>query len=244
MKKKAILLLALALVAACLSGCSYKQELQKSDADYGSRKSGDPKSIGVPSYGAASSNPHQHENAFFEYSSILSNKVSSMNGIAAGTVMLTNKNAYVAILLDWTAVGTTAEGGVTEQNNTGTNEGVYNIDTGTPYGNGRVAASPYNSYYTVNDHHNLSHELKQAIANLIRSEVPMVQEVHISANMEFVNYFNEFAKEAWGGRPLSPWTDLFNTVVQYYFAGGTVMPEPITQPGRVSPQEWQMKRPR
>lgn len=244
MRKKAALLLFLALFAVFPAGCSYTQEFQRSDSDYGSRKSGDPKNTGVQSYGKASSNPNQHHNVFFEYSSALSRKVTALNGIAAANVMVTDKNAYAAIMLDWTAVGTKGSGGVREQNNTGTNEGVYNIDTGTPYGNGRVAASPYNSYFTVNDHHQLSHELKQTIADSIRADLPMVQEVHISANMEFVNYFNEFAKEAWGGRALAPWTDSFNTVVQYYFDGGSVMPKPITQPGRVSPQEWQMVKPR
>ncbi|OBR63197.1 hypothetical protein A7K91_24890 [Paenibacillus oryzae] len=243
MRKKAVLLLLLALFAVFQAGCSYKQEFQRSDSDYGSRKNGDPKNSGVQSYGKASSNPNQHQNVFFEYSSALSKKVTALNGVAAANVMLTDKNAYVAIMLDWTAVGTKSTGGIKEQNNTGTNEGVYNIDSGTPYGNGRVAASPYNSFFTVSDHNQLSHELKQTIADLIRADLPMVQEVHISANMEFVNYFNEFAKEAWGGRSLAPWTDSFNTVVQYYFDGGSVMPKPITQPGRVSPQDWQMVKP-
>ncbi|MNF16963.1 hypothetical protein D3C80_2202330 [compost metagenome] len=55
-----------------------------------------------------------------------------------------------------------------------------------------------------------------------------------------MNYFNEFAKEAWGGRPLAPWIDHFNTVVQYHFAGGKVMPAPLTQPETYTPAEHQI----
>lgn len=238
-------LLLSAAVMCVASGCNYEQLAQRSDSDYGSRQSGDPKTIGAKAYGTLSSNAHQHDNAFFEYSSILSNKVSSLNGVASAIVMLTEKNAYVALMLDWSAVGTTNSGGTEEQNNTGMNGGVYNSDTGSPYRDYRILVSPYNSYFSVNDHHNLSHELKQTVAALIRENVPTVQEVHVSANMEFVNYFNEFAKEAWGGRSLTPWTDLFNTVVQYHFAGGKKMPKPITQqsrPGQYSPYEDQMPR--
>lgn len=241
-----IILLLLSAAALCtVTGCNYEQLVQRSDSDYGSRQSGDPKATGAKGYGALSNHIHQHENTFFEYSSILSNKVSSLNGIASGIVMLTDKNAYVAIMLDWTAVGTTNSQGTEEQNNTGTNGGVYNADNGSPYGDGRVLVSPYNSYFSVNDHHNLSHELKQTIAALIRKHTPSVQEVHISANMEFINYFNEFAKEAWGSRSLTPWIDLFNTVVQYHFAGGKTMPKPITQqdrPWQYSPYEHQIPR--
>jgi len=230
-KRMAFILLTVAVLAV-MPGCNYEQLVQQSDYDYGSRKPGDPKMIGAKAYGSMTGNAHQHDNAFFEYSSILSNKMSSLNGVASSIVMLTDKNAYVALMLDWTAVGTKGSSGTEEQNNTGANTGVYNFDNGSPYGNGRVLVSPYNSYFSVNDHNELSPELKQTAAKLVRNYVPSVQEVHISANMEFVNYFNEYAKEAWGGRSLTPWIDSFNTVVKYHFAGGKVMPEPITNPGQ------------
>ncbi|MGM0884682.1 MAG: hypothetical protein ACQEXQ_27045 [Bacillota bacterium] len=238
-KRMAALLLS-AVVITAAAGCNYEELAQKSDTDYGSRTANDPKMLGGKSYGPMSNNPNQHDNAFFEYSSAISRKVTDLNGIASAIVMLTDKNAYVGLMLDWTAVGTRGTGGKTEQDNTGTNEGVYNHDTGSPYGNSRALVQPYNSYFSVNDINNLSEELKQTVALKVRKMAPAVQEVHISANMELVNYFNEFAKEAWGGRSLMPWIDQFNTVVTYHFAGGKVMPPPITQPGTYSPSESQM----
>lgn len=223
-----------------LTACSYKETAQHTDSDYGSRKSGDPKMQGIKAYGSTSGGPVQHDNTFFEYSSILSNKVSSLNGVANAIVMLSDKNAYAAILLDWTAAGTKSKGGTEEQNNTGSNGGVFNIDSGTPYSSPYSLVTPYNSFFTVEDHMDISHELKQTIANTIRENSPMVQEVHISANMEFNNYFVEFAKEAWAGRSLTPWVDLFNKVIQYEFDGGTERPAPITTQGQYSPQDWQM----
>ncbi|WP_051251504.1 hypothetical protein [Paenibacillus harenae] len=239
-KRMAALLLS-AVVVTAAAGCNYEELAQKSDTDYGSRRANDPKTLSSRSYGPLSNNPNQHDNSFFEYSSAISRKVSDMNGISAAIVMLTDKNAYVGLMLDWSAVGTRGTGGRTEQDNTGTNEGVYNHDNGTPYsGNSRVLVHPYNSYFSVNDMNNISAELKQSVALKVRKMAPNVQEVHISANMELMNYFNEFAKEAWGGRSLMPWIDQFNTVVKYHFAGGKIMPAPITQPGIYSPSEEQM----
>lgn len=239
LKRIAVILLS-TFVLTSAAGCSYEKNAQKSDTDYGSRQLDDPKTLGGKSYGSMSKNPSQHDNSFFEYSSVISRKVTELNGVASAIVMLTDKNAYVGLMLDWTAVGTRSSGGKSEQDNTGTNEGVYNHDTGSPYGNDRVLVSPYNSYFSVNDINDLSPELKQTVALRVRKLAPAVQEVHISANMELVNYFNEFSKEAWGGRSLMPWLDLFNTVVSYHFAGGKVMPAPITQPGTYSPSESQM----
>ncbi|MGO4548269.1 hypothetical protein AB4Z29_26115 [Paenibacillus sp. 2TAB23] len=238
-KRIASLLLSAVLLTAA-TGCNYEELAQHSDTDYGSRQAGDPKMLSGRAYGPVSGNKHQHDNSFFEYSSVISRKVTDLNGIASAIVMLTDKNAYVGLMLDWTAVGTRNSGGRSEQDNTGTNEGVYNHDTGSPSGNSRALVSPYNSYFSVNDINNLSAELKQTVALRVRELAPAVQEVHISANMEFMNYFNEFAKEAWGGRSLMPWIDQFNTVVKYHFAGGKEMPAPITQPGTYSPSESQM----
>ncbi|CAM4109323.1 hypothetical protein L1N85_11745 [Paenibacillus alkaliterrae] len=242
MVKRIAALLLSAVVITAASGCNYEELAQHSDTDYGSRQANDPKMLGGKAYGPMTKDPHQHDNSFFEYSSVISRKVSGINGIASAIVMLTDKNAYVGLMLDWTAVGTRNSGGTREQDNTGTNEGVYNVDTGSPYGNSRALVYPYNSYFSVNDINNISDELKQTVALKVRELAPSVQEVHISANMEFINYFNEFAKEAWGGRSLMLWIDQFNTVVKYHFAGGKVMPPNITQPGTYTPSERQMDR--
>ncbi|QNK59350.1 hypothetical protein [Paenibacillus sp. PAMC21692] len=241
MRRAGFILLSLLLVIA-VSACGYKKSMQHSDSDYGSRKPGDPKMQGLKAYGSTNTDAGQHDNAFFEYSSMLSNKIGSLNGVANGIVMLTDKNAYVAILLDWSAAGTKAKGGTDEQNNTGSNGGVYNADSGSPYSNPYTIVTPYNSFFTVMDHQNLSNELKQTIAKGIREESPMIQEVHISANMEFNNYFVRFASEAWASRSLTPLVDTFNKVVQYEFDGAAERPAPITEPGHYSPQDWQLRK--
>lgn len=225
----AVLAAALAVLPA---GCTaYKNKYESSTYDYGTRKPNDPKMQGPRMFGSQTGDPNQHVNRRVEYSSLLSREVSRINGIAGAIVMLTEKNAYAGIMLDWTATGTIKNGGTSriDQSFGGSGDGVYNNDTGSPYWDNSRMATPYNSYFTVNDPDALSDELKQTIAKRIRGLAPYVQEVHISANMDFVNDLNDYAKEAWGGRSLAPWIDAFNTLVQHQFAGGKTMPTPLRE---------------
>ncbi|GIO13071.1 hypothetical protein J19TS2_26260 [Cohnella xylanilytica] len=218
----------LALVGS-LAACNYTSYYQKSAHDYSSRAKNDPKMTRVRSYGASTGDPKQHENRYFEYSSKLSYDVKALPGVNSAIVMLTDKNAYVAILTDWTATGTKSHGGAAtrEQDNTGTTEGVYNVDTGGTTNVGPRLATPYNSYFTHKDVSDLSSELKQVIGDTVRRGHPRVQEVHISANREFVNQMLEFAKLSWGNKPLAPHTQSFNRLVQYTFANGRDIPLPL-----------------
>jgi hypothetical protein len=225
------LLLALHLA---LSGCNYTSRFQKSNYDYASRATHDPKMTRVRSYGAYTSDPRQHDNRHFEYSSKISRDVDSLPGINTAIVMLTDKNAYVAILTDWSATGTKAHGGADtrEQDNTGTTEGVYNVDNGSSRWDLRQVATPYNSYFTHKDYSDLSTELRQVIGDTVRKAAPRVQEVHISANREFVNQMLEFAKASWIGKPLDPLVPDFNRLVKYTFGLGHEIPVPLHEKKR------------
>ncbi|QMV42996.1 hypothetical protein [Cohnella cholangitidis] len=222
-------LLGIALLLVLMTACNYKSYFQKSANDYASRSANDPKMTGVRSYGSLSGNPKQHDNRYFEYSSALSNKVASLPGVNTALVFLTDKNAYVGILTDWSATGTEARGGPRshEQDNSGTTEGVYNVSTGSSKWDNRQVATPYNSYFTHKDFGDLSTELRQVIGDTIRKDFARAQEVHISANREFVNQSLEYAKAAWLKKPLAPLTTDFNTLVQYTFANGNKVPIPL-----------------
>lgn len=229
-----------------MSGCNYTDYFQKSAYDYGTRKPGDPKMSRITSHGPnsgangrteADGRANRHDNRYFGYSPELSYTVSRLPGVATAIVMLTDRNAYVGLLTDWTATGTKSRGGADtqEQDNTGTTEGVYNIDTGSPNWDNRQLASPYNSYFTHRSVSGLSVELRQVIGDTIRRYRPDVKEVHISANREFVNQLLEYAKAAWSGRPLQPLTPAFNKLVEYTFGGGTEIPLPLYEQNRPNP---------
>ncbi|CAM3683229.1 hypothetical protein COLU111180_02795 [Cohnella lubricantis] len=246
--RHSLILRGIAATVCCLSllgsltACNYVAHYQKSNYDYASRGKNDPKMLRARSYGTLSNNPKQHDNQYFEYSSKASYDVKALPGVNTAIVLFTDKNAYVAILTDWTATGTKSHGGAStrEQDNTGTTEGVYNVDTGGRTPVGPRVATPYNSYFTHKDVSDLSSELKQVIADTVRKDLPLMQEVHISANQEFVNQMLEFAKLAWGGENLQSYTPQFNKLVQYMFSRGNDVPLPLYEAppsGASSPAE-------
>ncbi|MFS0725961.1 hypothetical protein [Paenibacillus sp. 1P07SE] len=227
----AILILLAGATLLAASGCNYTRKVQDSEYDYGSQQADDPKMMGDRMYGPVGDIPDRHRNSHLEFSSHLSRKLSRTQGVAGAVVMLTDKNAYVGLVLDWTAVGTTRSGGKNgyEQNNTGSGKGVYNIDDGSPYWDNRDLVTPYNSYLSVSDHEMLSAELKQTIAVKLRKLSPYVQEVHISANRFFVNELVDYARETWMNRPLQPYLSEFNKLAEYEFGGGTTPPMRLRQ---------------
>jgi hypothetical protein len=212
-----------------LGGCGYKQLVQNSDQNYGTRQKNDPKMLGSRMYGTMSTGASQHQNRFFEYSSQLSREVTRINGIGQAIVMLTDKNAYVGLVLDATATHAVRSGSkvIREQNNGGWMNGVYNNRTGSDKWDNRQLVTPYNAYFSVNDHNELSSKLKQTVAVRVRKLAPAVQEVHITANRDLVNQFVEYSREAWTGHNLAPYVKPFNVLVQKHFAGGDEMPVPL-----------------
>ncbi|SDS39118.1 sporulation lipoprotein, YhcN/YlaJ family [Paenibacillaceae bacterium GAS479] len=227
--RKIVLLGALLILTLLASACGYKKLVQDSDQNYGTRQKNDPKMYGGRMYGKSGSGSGQHNNRFVEFSSHLSREVTNINGIGQGIVMLTDRNAYVGIVLDATATHTLKTGRpiLNEQDNGGWTEGVYNNKTGSDTWNNRQLVTPYNSYFSVNDHNELSSKLKQTIAVRVRKFAPAVQEVHITANRDVVNQFVEYAREAWGGREINRYIKPFNILVQKHFAGGNAMPVPL-----------------
>ncbi|MBW5445475.1 hypothetical protein GE107_05290 [Cohnella sp. CFH 77786] len=219
-----------AVLIGCLSACNYTDYYKKqSGYNYGSRDRDDPKAMMIRSFGAYSADPRQHDNRYFEYSASLSRRIASLPGINTALVFLTDRNAYVGITTDWSGAGTDARGGRGrgDQINSGTMEGVYNVDNGSTQWDNRHAAPLYNSYFTHKDVSDLSSKLRQTVGDEIRRAHPRVSEVHISANREFVNQLVEFAKESWAGRPLAPLTPDFNRLVRYMFGMGKEIPLPL-----------------
>ena len=230
------ILAVLTILVGCLSACNYRGYHQKSSgSDYGSRSLSDPKVMQIRSHGSYTPDPRQHNNRYFEYSNAMSRQVSSLPGIASAMVFLTDRNAYVGIMTDWSATGTQSRGNaLREQQNGGTTKGLYNVDTGSTSSDYRNFAASHNSYFTHKDVADLSSKLRQTIADEVRRGHPRVAEVHISANREYVNQLVEYAKEAWAGKPLTPLLPEFNRLVQYMFGLSPEVPLPLYELPRQS----------
>ncbi|CAN7265569.1 YhcN/YlaJ family sporulation lipoprotein [Paenibacillus sp. LjRoot56] len=169
------------------------------------------------------SGPVTHNNTKLEYSQNLSDQLNNMDGVNTALVMITNQNAYVALMMDSSAIGT--KGLTKETNNQGTNKGFYNDDN--PYDDSLPSNDlnkGYNSYETAVHHDLLSHQFKQAIAEKLRVLKPDLMDVYISANRDFLNKMNSFAQESWKGHSLMPLLTDFNQTVTRVFGTAQSLP--------------------
>lgn len=169
--------------------------------------------------------PVTHNNRKLGYSDFLSTQVMALSGVNSAIVMITDQNAYVAVLIDNSATGT--RGSKRETNNDGTRVGIY--DPGSPgsdYVSPNKLHSGANNYETSQDHRTLSHRFKQRIAEKIRYLNPGLMDVYISANREFLNDMNRYAQESWKGNSLDPYLPEFNHKVASLFGTTQLLPNP------------------
>jgi len=157
-----------------------------------------------------------HKHSRLEMNQFLSDQVTAMSGVNSAIVMLADNTAYVAIIIDSTATGTTSANN--ETNNGGTVRGLYNpARPFNDYADPNMLATGTNSYRTVRNHEQITHLFKQKIAEKVRSLQPTVTDVYISANRDYINILNKLAQEAWKGKDLTPYIPEFDAVSEAIF---------------------------
>jgi len=166
----------------------------------------------------------EHNNTKLEISQPLIELVQAMDGVNSAIVALTDRYAYVAVLLDNAASGTKGSGAKREVDNRGTSLGMYDPIAGNAPRDSNQVATGTNNYETVERPEDLSHAFKQKIADNIRKACPEVQDVFISANRDFVNQMYLYARESWKGQPLDSYLTQFNEMVTKHFGTGPTHP--------------------
>jgi hypothetical protein len=163
-----------------------------------------------------------HNNSQLRYNRDLSMKVGNVPGVAAAIVMLTERNAYAAVLIRNSAHSTWGVNTKRETNNTGTDIGTYDpITFNQAVENWRLATG-VNNYQTVQKHENINSAFKQNIAQTIRAANPTIHNVFISANRDFINQLNAYAIESdWGNASLNGRLNEFNGTVNRMFGIST-----------------------
>ncbi|GIQ67856.1 hypothetical protein DUZ99_03045 [Xylanibacillus composti] len=208
----------LCTAAVLTAGCGhYEQQFRKSDHDMSSRNQNDILTKGDRMYGYQMKGVPHHDNRRMMLSLDTGDEIGRMNGVALAYVMLTDRNAYVGVVTDATATGTTGKRNAIDVNNAGESEGVYDIKDGSSHIDPRKVVTDTNSYYTQPLPSDLSSELKQKIAMKVRELNPQVLEVFITSNRDFVNRLNEYAQMKWTGKSSEGDILDFNHMVKKYF---------------------------
>jgi len=159
-----------------------------------------------------------HNNTKLWYNKALSNKLTNIPGVRAALVMLTERNAYAAILIDNSASGTRGPGSKEETNHTGASLGTYDPHTLNQTVENWRLATGINNYQTVENQEDIASAFKQKIAIALRAANPYIHEVYISANRDFVNQMNAYAIESdWGNKNLNNRLNSFNGTANRLF---------------------------
>ncbi|GAA4878659.1 hypothetical protein GCM10023310_68390 [Paenibacillus vulneris] len=150
-----------------------------------------------------------HLSKTFRFAPELSNQIEKMPGVHQATILLTETNAYVAIILDGHNIDAEAhpemmanpispKGGV---GLFGTNKGNGMMNWGDPAG--------------------LTHAMASRIKGQVLAMEPRLQRVFVSANPNFVQRIRFYVKEYQKGVDLSVYMNEFNTMIQRVFPNDT-----------------------
>jgi hypothetical protein len=159
-----------------------------------------------------------HNNKQLQYSRELSNKLANIPGVRSAIVMLTEVNAYTAILIDNSVTGTRGPKSQEETNHTGASFGTYDPHTLNQAVENWRLATGINNYETIQNQKDIAAPFKQQIATVLRLAKPQIYEVYISANRDFINQLTSYAIESgWGETNSSNHINEFNGTVNRLF---------------------------
>ncbi|NBI30051.1 hypothetical protein [Chengkuizengella marina] len=207
------------IIIAILTSCNYKDEYEKSEENLNERTLNEMSNVKMNQINAKQiDNINAHENTSIRFSPFTAKEIMDIPGVSHSYVILTNRNAYVSLVLDHTATGTFGKGNIHEQDNTGESNGVYNGKTGSPYASPKNLVTDTNSNFTLKDENNISSRLKQKVVMEVKKLNPKVEEIYVSANRAFVNQLNVYAQKTWRGNSLKPYVKEFNESVKVYFS--------------------------
>ncbi|MBD2864108.1 hypothetical protein [Paenibacillus oceani] len=205
----------LAAAVVWISACSYQKHFEAGPSDYGSRTESHERS-GFRTYNTQLKAADHHNNSL-QFTQSTTDAVDDMKGIRSSFVFVTDKNAYVAIVLDKTATGTKGKGTILFSDRTIASPGVDDhSDVSYVLPKGDVVMDKY-SFDTIPNPQDLSSELVKELSALVRQHHPNITNVFISANQQFINRMSTYALEVWKGGSLQPYVADFNSLVKDHF---------------------------
>ncbi|WP_179232648.1 YhcN/YlaJ family sporulation lipoprotein [Paenibacillus rigui] len=149
---------------------------------------------------------NHHLSKTFRFAPEISNHLDQLPGVSEAQVLITNTNAYVALVMDGHQVDTEAHPDMMAHQITpkggiglfGTDKGANRINWSEPGG--------------------LTYSLSSRITGqVLNMTQPAVQKVFVSANPNFVQRIRFYAKEAQNGVDVSAYMNEFNTMIQRVF---------------------------
>lgn len=146
----------------------------------------------MPRQNQGAGNLKMHRNTRVEMSEEIAEQVADLSEVARANVLLTDENAYIAVVLANNAEQQTEK----------------NV-------NKRNRADGMNRMFNQTDE--VTDQIKDKIANEVKSVNPDVNNVFVSANPDFMERMNGFVDQVQDGRPIRGFINEFNTLVERIF---------------------------
>lgn len=200
------------IITCTVAACSnpYKEKFDHSESDLGQRDESDLRAAGEDrAYGYTLQGKDHHNNTKMHLSLDTGTKLAGMQGIHIAHVLVTDANAYVAVVLDASAIGTLESG--TPHSMIGGNR------DGRPFQKDGELKTEIDAPFTTPNEADISTRLKQKIALKVRELNPHVNEVFISANEEFNTLMGRYRRLQWMGESLDSHVSEFNNLIPTFF---------------------------
>ncbi len=143
-----------------------------------------------------------HNNTRMDVDERIAEAVAELGEVDTATVLMTDKNAYVAVMLD--------NGGMTANRADG-------VNTRSANNNGRVNTRQELAQEGDNLTDDLTPDLKRKIADRVKQEAPHIRNVYVSANADFVGTMRGYGEQVRNGQPLRGALIEFNRMVERVF---------------------------
>lgn len=153
-----------------------------------------------------------HNNTRMDIDEQIAQAVADLGEVDTATVLVTDKNAYVAVMLD------NGNGnGMGNGNGIGSDMRSMNINTRSAKNNGKVNTRQDLLNEGDNMTDDLTPDLKRRIADTVKKQAPHIRNVYVSANPDFVGTMRGYGDQVSNGRPLRGALIEFNRMVERVF---------------------------
>lgn len=140
-------------------------------------------------------NAGMHTNTRMEQSEELAEQITNIDHVERAMVFLTDRNAYVGVVLEEGTDWSTSDDTQFQGNNDGSD-----MDAGKPE--------------TADQ---LPRDIKREISQQVKTMKPEITNVFVSANPDFINRLDDYVTALDEGRPVSGMIDEFNEMVERIF---------------------------
>lgn len=198
--KKILMFPTALLISLALMGCNTNKE----ETNNGDKNGTGDNAVEENNGDVADEGTDTNTDGNLEIAEEAANQVAELDEVESATVIVTDRNAYAAVVLNNNTAGDNAEDEANANGDAGT-------DTGTDTGTNADAGSG------AEEDENLTAELEEKIAEKVREADENIENVYVSLNPDFVERMTGYGEQINAGEPVEGLFEEFTESVRRVF---------------------------